>query len=165
LSLSHGRMGMAAFSCAIFVFVALAAPQGDAMSALALSGRARDRAGALWGQAALPFGGVGPCLRMRGGGFGSFSLRPALAEFGLDAREIAQLSELRDALGAGLDEVIRRNPDFSTDDRLVRFLRANQNDVQRTVKAWPVMLQWRAEMGCDAIRAQVLLAATYMNDP
>lgn len=164
MSLSHGRMGMAAFSCAIFVLVALAAPQGDAMSALALSGSA-DRAGALWGQAALPFCGVRPCLRMRGGGFGSFSLRPASAEFGLDAREIAQLSELRDALGAGLDAVIRRNPDFSTDDRLVRFLRANQNDVQRTVKAWPVMLQWRAEMGCDAIRAQVFLAATYMNDP
>lgn len=127
-----------AYTLLVLVALATAPP---AVGGLSHSGRADPRAGTR-------------CLRVRGGGFGSLSLSSA-AEFGLDAAELAQLAELRSALGAGLATAITRNPDFATDDRLVRFLRANQNDVQRTVKAWPSMLQWRAEMGCDDIRAQV----------
>lgn len=75
--------------------------------------------------------------------------------FGLDARELEQLQQLRTALGADLTAAVARNPDFATDDRLVRLLRANQNDVTRTVKFFASMQRLRAEFGCDDIRAEV----------
>ena len=75
--------------------------------------------------------------------------------FGLDARELEQLKQLRTALGAELTTAVAHNPDFATDDRLVRLLRANQNDVTRTVKFFASMQRLRAEFGCDDIRAEV----------
>ena len=89
--------------------------------------------------------------RLRGGGTAS-------SAFGLDARELAELGQLRAALGADLAAAVVRNPDFATDDRLVRLLRANQNDVGRTVRFWPAMQRLRAEFGCDEIRAEVSLS-------
>jgi hypothetical protein len=75
--------------------------------------------------------------------------------FGLDARELEKLKQLRTVLGADLTAAVARNPDFATDDRLVRLLRANQNDVTRTVKFFASMQRLRAEFGCDDIRAEV----------
>ena len=95
---------------------------------------------------------VARCLRVRGG---ALLLGRASPSFGLKPGELAQLASLREALGADLGAAVKSNADFATDDRLVRLLRTNQHDVPRTVKFWEKMRAWRAEMGCDKIRADV----------
>ena len=93
-----------------------------------------------------------PCLlRIRGGGFFTGSVN-----FGLSVEERSQLAELRDALGHDLTLAVERNPDFATDDRLIRLLRANQNNVARTVRFWATMQECRASFDCDDIRSEVL---------
>ena len=95
---------------------------------------------------------VARCLRVRGG---ASLLGRTSPSFGLKPGELAQLVSLREALGADLGAAVKSNADFATDDRLVRLLRTNQHDVPRTVKFWEKMRAWRAEMGCDKIRAEV----------
>jgi hypothetical protein len=75
--------------------------------------------------------------------------------FGLDASELAQLDALRTELGAALESAIRGNPDFATDDRMVRILRGNFGEIPRSVKYWSAMQRWRTDLGCDTIRAEV----------
>ena len=88
------------------------------------------------------------CLRLRGGGF----LSSSAPSFGLNAKELAQLRELRDALGS---KIASKHADLGTDDRLVRLLRINQHDIKRTVKFWDNMRTWRDKLGCYDIRKEV----------
>jgi len=86
------------------------------------------------------------CIRLSGGG---------AAHFGISEDEKASLSQLREKLGGTLKQACKSNPDFHHDDRLIRLLRTNQGDVDKTVAFFKSMLRWRSELDSDAIRAQV----------
>uniref|UniRef100_A0A7S0H766 CRAL-TRIO domain-containing protein n=1 Tax=Hanusia phi TaxID=3032 RepID=A0A7S0H766_9CRYP len=85
-------------------------------------------------------------LRLCGGG---------TTDFGISEDEKDRLAQLREKLGIILKQACKSNPDFYHDDRLIRLLRTNQCDVEKTVTFFKSMLRWRSELDSDAIRAQV----------
>lgn len=105
--------GMRAWcKCLVLIILALDAAPTATGGALVLTRTPSDLA-AVWR----------PCLRMRGGGFGSFYRSSAASSFDIGAAELARLAALRSSLGDQLTSAVKQNPDFATDDRLVRMLR------------------------------------------
>lgn len=76
-------------------------------------------------------------------------------KFGMSVVERKSVSDIKEKLAAELKDVAKRNPELFSEERILRFLRSYEHDVEKTVEKMREMLAWRQKHDTDVIRALV----------
>jgi hypothetical protein len=93
-----------------------------------------------------------PVHRLRGGWSAPFGP----AKLKMTKREQEAIQKLKEAMAVDLKAVSKSHPELLTDERLLRFLRSHDCNIERTSARMREMLAWRRAHGTDEIRARVV---------